>query len=784
MTTLKKFPPPYRYSSLSIKDLLDARDAYHWHLSHLSNVVATAIGRYRIREDDWYAKNPPGTPKDPAHKDPEGERTLYNSVVTDWSWPCVLVFVSEWLPMGAFAASPDQMVPRALFLPDGRVVPTCTIRVVESDAPPEQERRLSFPQSYIGGGYLVSTFEQGREQLGSVGCLVTDGKLVYALTNRHVAGEPGREVFADFGGERERIGVSDARQLGKLPFTKAYADWPGGYVQANADVGLVRLDDLSRWTTQVRGFGPLEAPLDLTTRSMTLDLIDCPVRARGGASGELAGRIVGLFYRYKSVGGSDYVADFLIAPRAETDRGTLHGDSGTLWFLEEPAADDCVTTGAGGEPRGGVRHRPFAVQWGGHAVVAQGGRRGRAHALALATNLSTVCRELDLDVLRDWNTGLPEYWGRVGHATIGELAVNAIPQANANLRALIGANLEYFPDLANAPDTLWKDADWADGGRNAGPDQPPKYRDYRENPNHFADMDKGLPHAVTFHVGGQSFQAPAGTTLLQLCAQPSNIDVGVWQQYYDATHDPSRGLLPFRVHQIYRAMVKFAEGGDRVRFVTAAGILAHYVGDACQPLHITYKYNGDPDHRVDMLVQNEQTHQWVLRHNQPRGNGVHSAFETDMINHALDNGLKELVRAKILGGGGAALPQVTSGGEAAAALVGLMRRVGQILPPDAIIDVYAPLQGDPPKKFTRVPAAVKREMWDALRAQTVEAMTEGCRYLAHLWHSAWQAGHGNANIADLSRIDPQRIRERKIDHDFIPSVTLDKIQQILNAPPA
>lgn len=783
MVKLKKFPPPYKYSSLSIKDLLDARDAYHWHLSHLTNVVATAIGRYRIREGDWYAKHPPGTPKDPGHHDPTGERNLYNSVVTEWSWPCVLVFVREWLEMSEFAASPDQMVPRALFLSDGRVVPTCTVRVVESDEPPEQERRLSFPQSYIGGGYLVSTFEQGREQLGSVGCLLTDGKLVYALTNRHVAGEPGREVFADFGGARERIGVSDERQLGKLPFTKAYADWPGGYVQANADVGLVRLDDLSRWTTQVRGFGPLEAPLDLTTRSMTLDLIDCPVRARGGASGELAGRIVGLFYRYKSVGGSDYVADFVIAPRAEADRSTLHGDSGTLWFLEEPTADDCLTTGAEGELRDAVRYRPFAVQWGGHAIVVGGGRKARAHALALATNLSTVCRELDLDVLRDWNTGLPEYWGRVGHATIGELAHLALPQASANLRALIAANIGYFPDLANAPDTLWKDAAWPDGGRNAGPDELPEFRDYRENSNHFADMDKGLPHAVTFNAGGQPFTRPAGTTLLQLCEQESNIDVGVWQQYYDATQDPSRGLLPFRVRQIYRALVKFAEDGDRVSFVTAAGILAHYIGDACQPLHITYKYNGDPDHGVDMLVYNEHSHQWVLKHNQPRGSGIHSAFETDMVNYANNNGLKERVSNSILAGGGAALPQIADERGAAAGLVGLMRRVGQLLPPDAIIDVYAPLQGDPPTKFQGVPAAVKSDMWTALGDRTVEVMTEGCRYLAHLWDSAWQTGRGDANIADLSLIDAELIRQRKIDHQFIPSVTLERIQEILDAAP-
>ena len=34
------FPPRRDYASLSIKDLLDAREAYHVHLSILNNVVA------------------------------------------------------------------------------------------------------------------------------------------------------------------------------------------------------------------------------------------------------------------------------------------------------------------------------------------------------------------------------------------------------------------------------------------------------------------------------------------------------------------------------------------------------------------------------------------------------------------------------------------------------------------------------------------------------------------------------------------------------------------------
>jgi hypothetical protein len=46
------FPPRRDYVSLSIKDLIDARDAHQVYLSTLQNVVATAIGRYLIHEDD------------------------------------------------------------------------------------------------------------------------------------------------------------------------------------------------------------------------------------------------------------------------------------------------------------------------------------------------------------------------------------------------------------------------------------------------------------------------------------------------------------------------------------------------------------------------------------------------------------------------------------------------------------------------------------------------------------------------------------------------------------
>src|SRR5262249_12710596 len=148
-------------------------------------------------------------------------------------------------------------------------------------------------------------------------------------------------------------------------------------------------------------------PLDLNVDNITVDLIDCPVRAFGGASGPLSGTIAALFYRYKSIGGTDYISDLLIAPdKAMTTRP---GDSGTLWCMVDKQAEKT-------DPL-----RPLAMQWGGHVFV-DGGRTHVAQGLALATFVSTICRELDVDIVRGVNGGLPQYWGDVGHYTIGAKA--------------------------------------------------------------------------------------------------------------------------------------------------------------------------------------------------------------------------------------------------------------------------------------------------------------------------------------------------------------------------
>lgn len=728
------------FNMLSLVHLLEARDLYHVHLMNKPNVVATAIGRYRIRHTD------PQPPARPAPETKKEKRTLENSELRTYSWPCILVFLDHWVEQenigyGKGQMRPEETIPKALHLPDGKVVPVCVI-----EAPRDESRgeaidigSLNFPKNIIGGGYPVITEVQQQQHIASIGCLLTDGHFTYALTNRHVAGEPGEPIFALMGGRKIQIGISSKKQISRLPFQKVYEEWPGGNIYVNLDVGLIEVENENIWTAQVYGTGPLGRLADLSINNISLRLIGCPVRAYGCASGQMFGEIHGLFYRYKTVGGFEYVADLLIGPRKETAFGTHPGDSGTVWVLETNDAEKGLM--------------PIAVQWGGH-VFLEKNETGQ-FSFALATCLSTICNQLEVDVIRDWNIGFPEYWGAVGHYAIGSLACDAV--TNANLKQFMQANRkrisfdtqdissgnlkglskERFVPLADVPDLVWKLGNFKRG---------------RENSAHFADMDK--PNSQ-------------GKTLMDLCNETSNITVEVWQQYYDDVHDRSRGHLPFRVWQIYNEMVKSVTAGDRVRFLCAAGVLAHYVGDACQALHISYMFDGDPN---DTIAVTTTTSGGAPKTKMvPRATGVHSAYENDMLNfHTI-----ELIAGVRTALGLQPLPDnVADGREAAVAVVGLMRNTFQSIQPAEIVNEFNANAGSKPK-------ALADSLWAKFGPGTIQNVTAGCQTLAMLWESAWKTGDGDHTLQDLSDVAEDDIIALYRDKDFLPSVRLDDIGPFL-----
>ena len=379
-----------RFSSLGVRDLLEARDQYHWHLTHLENVLGTAVGRYLQRGDKH-----------------EGEpRTFQNSEVRPDSWPCILVLVKDWVWPDQFGtkkshkAEPSQMIPSLLYLPDGRTVPVCVVKVDPEEPSRSLLPRWTWPRTSIGGGFPLISAAQGRDNIASAGALVTDGHTTYALTSRHVAGPAGHVVSTILNGRRVDIGKSVDLQIVRRPFTEVYADYPGRRSSLTVDAGLIEVDDVEDWSSQIYGLPPFDELADLSEHNISTRMIGAPVRAYGAASGLLEGRIAALFYRHRSIGGYDDITDFLIAP-ANGSAGSQPGDSGTVWHLvgkhRRPGWHDGGTAparAAMGRPRPAARSEVGNFNF------------------TLAAGLTNVLRLLDVELVTDHNSHAQPFWER------------------------------------------------------------------------------------------------------------------------------------------------------------------------------------------------------------------------------------------------------------------------------------------------------------------------------------------------------------------------------------
>jgi len=774
----RPFPPQREFSSLSLRDLLDARDAYHVHLSHIDNVVATAVGRYLLHEDDWHAKHPPDEPRPEDFPRPATPRTLENSLMRSWSWPCVLVFVRQW---GRSRDLGSEAVPKRLYLPDGRQVPTCVVLGTPDESLPPPITEPGFASELIGGGYRCERRGQGVTEIGTFACMVRREGSYYALTNSHVAGAVGEPVFARIRGEAERVGQADGVRVSKQALKSLFPSFGESHAFVNLDAGLVRLDDVSNWTSQVYGIGEIGELFDATASTLTLDLAGLPVRAFGGVSGVLEGEIKALFFRYQSLGDFDYVSDLLIGPRrtppgprarkgakaAAPTPVTRPGDSGTLWFYDPPSGKHPPVKGMVAPPadppdRGlrARRLRPIAMQWGGQRVALASGERS---AFALATFLSTVCRVLDVEIVRSWSTGHDEYWGKIGHFAVGWKACNVL--GNNKLGKLMRANQ---PNIGFGNDRLGEGSQFTMGrGAFVPLSDVPDYKwianstkpRRAEGVQHFADID--IP-AID---GGPSL-LEAGR------ADPASIDPAVWRDYFqgfaDAGVGPEPGALPFRVWQLFEDMVAAAKAQDVRRFVGNAGVLAHYVGDASQPLHSSYLHHG----RLPMVQQ--PAGEYPVPHDsdefrefkKTREAKIHAIYEQRMLEIDTLAAL-EAVDARLAGKH--ATSDIDSGYEAAVAVFGLMSDAQARLSPDAIIDA------DDPSLTERERAEA---LWaDAdIRRETIRSLAESSLLLARLWASAWRLGKGSKiATAKLVRLEESELTNLVKLATFAPAMTLQEM---------
>jgi hypothetical protein len=376
-----------------------------------------------------------------------------------------------------------------------------------------------------------------------------------------------------------------------------------------------------------------------------------------------------------------------------------------------------------------------------------------------------VCSALEVDVVRDWNLGVTDYWGAVGHYTIATKAVELVgtpglkqlmqanldrisfPMEEITKKGTAGLSTKKFVPLADVPDLVWKVGPFKRGGMNSP-----------EHANHFADMDK---------------KDTDGRTLLDICKSPANVTPTVWQRYYDdpKVKDKSHGLLPFRVWQIYQELVGFARKRQYKQFVCAAGILSHYVGDACQPLHISSLFNGDPADSEIVQKRNWRTHK-MEDVSVPRAAGVHSAYEDGMVNlHVAD------IQAALAALRARRSKPINGGYAAAVATVGLMRDTFAAIQPSAIVKAYLPL-----KVSGQKPQDISDALWAKFGEATIAVMADGARCLAMLWESAWLEG-GAPSRVPVTPFRPSELARLYQRESFLPSYTLKTIGAVLDGAP-
>ncbi|MEY4416399.1 MAG: hypothetical protein RIQ53_3692 [Pseudomonadota bacterium] len=692
-------------ATASLKDLIEARDAYHLHLANLPHVVGTALGRYRIRDTDadWLAPTPtpaavPAGAASAAVAVPPPPRTLANSAVRDWSWPAVLVFVDAWCEPQQLAERPGAAVPPLLHLPDGRQVLTCVVRVAPRTQRLASETMARTGVRRPGPGLQMLAEHQGLTRTGVVSALVSDGETVYALGSRHVSGQC-HDVWVLTRDGRQRIGRPGARAVDHVPLEDHYPGVTPGRARLTLDAALIPLERADRWTPRLLGIGAPGEPLDLGPHTLSLGIIGCPVMAMLPGGHRVEGSVQGLFFRHAGLGGQDHVTEYLIGPRpGERAVDTRPGDSGVVWFWDHDVPGE---RGPGADPQAPLR--PLAIQWGGQGWLDAGPATGGE--FALAAGFASVCRALDVRLLRDEDSDLGRYWGKVGHYHIGWVACARLKSARA--RAFFAANAAAigvsdgdlaagrlpsatqtsgFIALADVPDLVWRS------------------RRPKDAANHFAAIDQ--PGAGPY----------AGRTLLSMWLEdPASRTPQVWTAFHDAL-DPrsvprSRGALPFRVAQLHALMVERLQARDLAGYLCAAGVLAHHVGDAAQPLHLSSLHHGDTGTDDD--------------------DEVHAVYEDDMLEQCRE-ALMAGVAARLAQ---AATPRPFKGAAAAAdQVMRLMQRTLARLPPTEILATWQAVRG----------RGQARAMWAVLGERTMDAMADSAVTLAWLWQSAWTEAGADA----------------------------------------
>jgi hypothetical protein len=258
-------------------------------------------------------------------------------------------------------------------------------------------------------------------------------------------------------------------------------------------------------------------------------------------------------------------------------------------------------------------------------------------------------------------------------------------------------------------------------------------------------------------------------------ADPKNVSASEWKKYFDGFADagvgPDPGALPFRVWQLWEIMVDALKNKDVLEFVAAGGVMAHYVGDASQPLHCSYLHHGQPP------MKKVHGREYPVKHGRDARDDfaktweykIHGIYEEQMLEVDPAQAMADV--DAVLAGHNPLKLQIARGHDAGVAMINLMNQSRKRLSPQEIIDFDDATLMQPQRA---------QRFWESskIRKATIQSLADSVDYLATLWTTAWKAGNGDGlPVGDLGELDSDDLMKRYLNKNFAPSLSLKEMAE-------
>ena len=175
-------------------------------------------------------------------------------------------------------------------------------------------------------------------------------------------------------------------------------------------------------------------------------------------------------------------------------------------------------------------------------------------------------------------------------------------------------------------------------------------------------------------------------------------DLAAMNRRFGASTVHRAGTLPWTIVEFSNSLAQAWARGDCPGVLRAAGFLAHYVGDASQPLHTTVNYDG--------LAQDRGVHMRLER-----------AVDYDIAS------LREAARREVH-----PIPVESAWSVAIAEIRGANSHIGEVLTSDRAA------RAGPP----RGPAALGNDLLSRERPKIVGQLARGASVLASIWFFEWK----------------------------------------------